>query len=401
MNDDSIDFDRVIDRREVPTLKFDGDTMDSVFGTADLWPSWVADMDFAASPQIQQALARRVSHGVYGYENSSEDLPAAVADWYRRRHRWSFAPDRILFTPRTLASITALVQLFSREGDGVIVQPPVFYDFKMIISAQKRRLVKNPLEFDGSVYRMNLDQLETLCAEPGNSLLILCNPHNPLGRVWAHDDLARLAGICRANGVFVIADEIHGDITYGSPYTPLASLSDAAADNCAACISPIKSFNLAGVANSMIVIENDERRAQTGAWFSRLEVNKNNVFATAAMLAAYRDGEAWLEQVTGYLAGNIAALRNFLRERVPSVRLIEPGGSYLVWLDFTALGLDAGQLASFLVREARIASNPGHWFGREGAGFARFNIAFPRSVLIAALENLATAVNALDGSDDD
>ena len=386
------DLDKIIDRTEVPTLKFDGDMMQSIFGERDLWPSWVADMDFAASDQIQQALMQRVEHGVYGYEPSGDRLPAAVAAWYRNRHRWSFDPDHIVFTPRTLASITALITLFSDEGDGVIVQPPVFYDFKMLISANRRRLVKNPLVLEQDRYRMDLDQLDKIAAQPGNRLLILCNPHNPLGRVWSRDDLSRLARICQENDIFVIADEIHGDITYRENYVPMASVSEDAARNCATCISPVKSFNLAGVANSMIVIDDKDRRERCQNWFGRLEVNKNNVFATAAMLAAYQQGEAWLDQVIDYLRGNIDTLRDFLRQRVPSVKLIEPQGSYLVWLDFTALGLDAKQLERFLVREARMAVNPGHWFGREGAGFARINIACPRSVLIEALENLARAV---------
>ena len=246
---------------------------------------------------------------------------------------------------------------------------------------------------------MDLDHLATVAADPRNRLLILCNPHNPLGRVWSAEDLSHLAGICLENDVYVIADEIHGDITYRQPYTPLASISEAAALNCATCISPIKSFNLAGVANSMIVIGDDDKRERCRNWFSRLEVNKNNVFATAAMLAAYRDGESWLDQVTDYLAGNVDSLRDFLQQQVPGVKLVEPQGTYLVWLDFTALGLDAKQLETFLVQEARIAGNPGHWFGREGAGFARINIACPRSVLLEALENLASAVERLRSND--
>ena len=396
MNDENPDFDRVIDRGAVAALKFDGDLMTSLFGASDLWPSWVADMDFAASTKIQQALARRVEHGVYGYESSRDVLPAAVADWYRHRHRWGFDPQHLLFTPRTLASIATLIQLFSREGDGVIVQPPVFYDFKMIISAQRRQLVKNPLLLEDGTYRMDFDHLEQVTAETGNSLLILCNPHNPLGRVWPRQDLARLAEICAANDVFIIADEIHGDITYGARYTPLASISAAAADNCATCISPIKSFNLAGVANSMVVIADDERRAAFKRWFDRMEINKNNVFTTASMLAAYTEGEPWLDQVITYLQGNIDTLRDFLQQRVPTVELVEPEGTYLLWLDFSALGLEPRALAQFLAEKARIASNPGHWFGREGAGFARINIACPRSVLLEALENLEQAVNALN-----
>ena len=398
MKTEVISFDTEIDRTEVQTLKFDGEMLESVFGEKNLWPCWVADMDFKSSRHIQDALTRRVEHGIYGYESSSETLPRAVSDWYEKRHAWRPDPDHIIFTPRTLASIAALITLFSEEGEGVIVQPPVFYDFKMIIGANARQLVKNPLTLEDGIYRMDLDHLESVAADPKNSLLILCNPHNPIGRVWPQQDLSKLSEICAANGVFVIADEIHGDVTYRRDYTPLASISKESSKNCAACISPIKSFNLAGVANSMIVIADEDKRSVCKNWFSRLEINKNNVFATAAMLAAYTRGEPWLDQVIAYLDGNIGTLRKFLQQKIPSVKLIEPEGTYLLWLDFRELGLDAKQLETFLVRQAGIAGNPGHWFGREGAGFARINIACPRRLMVKALERLEQAVNRAAGS---
>lgn len=393
MKKEIINLDEVIDRTEAPTLKFDGDMMESIFGERDLWPSWVADMDFKASPEVLAALSRRLSHGVFGYENSSDALPNAVSSWYEKRHNWSFSTDQIVFTPRTLNSIAVAINLFSDAGEGVIVQPPVFYDFKKIISANKRRFVKNPLKFEHGKYQMDFDNLEKVTAAPNNKLLILCNPHNPLGRVWSKQDLLTLSEICISNGVYIIADEIHGDICYQNKYTPLASVSKNAALNCASCISPIKSFNLAGVANSMVVIYDDEKRKRFKDWYDRLDVNKNNVFSNAAMLAAYTDGASWLDQVIDYLTLNIEILRNFLQQKIPLVKLVEPEGTYLLWLDFRELGLDPKQLQAFLVHEAHIASNPGHWFGREGVGFARINIACPQSILITALEQLESAVN--------
>jgi len=399
LNKEIVNLDVEIDRTEAPTLKFDGEMMESIFGEKDLWPSWVADMDFRASQHIQNALTRRVEHGIYGYESSSDELPKAVSAWYEKRHNWFFNPDHIVFSPRTLASITALVALFSKEGDGVIVQPPVFYDFKLIISENKRRLIKNPLKLENGIYQIDFDHLETVAANPNNKLLILCNPHNPIGRVWSKKDLLKLSEICTANNVYIISDEIHGDITYQCRYTPLASISNEVAYNSATCISPIKSFNLAGVVNSMIVIGADEKRSLCKNWYSRLEVNKNNIFATAAMLAAYTKGKYWLDEVIKYLKENIETLSDFLDQNVPFVKLIEPEGTYLLWLDFRELGLDAKQLETFLAQKARIASNPGHWFGREGAGFARINIACPRGVLVKALNNLEKAVNQLARSE--
>ena len=393
MKKDVINLDAIIDRNEVPTLKFDVEMMESVFGERELWPSWVADMDFMASPEVIKALSRRLSHGIFGYETSTDILPEAVVNWFSRKHKWAFSADQIISTPRTLNSLAVMIDLFSDEGDGVIVQPPVFYDFKRIISANRRRLVKNPLKLENGRYQMDFDNLQAVTAVPENKLLIFCNPHNPIGRVWSKQDLSTLSEICIANDVFIIADEIHGDITFGTSYTPLASISNGAALNCASCISPIKSFNLAGVANSMIVIENDDKRGLCKEWYNRFEVNKNNVFTNAAMVAAYTNGEPWLNQVTEYLAGNIKMLRSFLQQKVPLVKLIEPEGTYLLWLDFRELGLEVKQLEAFLVHDARMAVNTGHWFGREGAGFARLNIACPRSILRAALDQLESAVN--------
>ena len=279
------------------------------------------------------------------------------------------------------------------------MQPPVFYDFKLLIAANRRRLVKNPLKLEQGRYQMDLDHLESVAAEPENKLLILCNPHNPIGRAWSKQELSALSEICSANQVFVIADEIHGDLVYRNRYTPLASVSRVAALNCASCVSPIKSFNLAGVANSMIVIEDDDRRDLCKSWYNRFDVNKNNVLTNAAMLAAYSSGEDWLEQVPEYIQGNVKLLDSYLQQNIPAVKLIEPEATYLVWLDCRELGLDARQLETFLAKEARMAANPGHWFGREGAGFVRINVACPRSVLETALEQLENAVTRLFDDD--
>ncbi len=392
----STNLDEVIDRREVATLKFDGDTMQSIFGTSDVWPSWVADMDFRTAPEIISALHNRLTHGIFGYETSNDAIPDAVSAWYHRRYQWDFNPRHIINTPRTLNSLATLITLFSNVGDGVIVQPPVFYDFKLIIRANKRRLVKNPLKLVNKQYQMDFEQLEPLAAEPDNRLLILCNPQNPIGRVWSAKDLSKLVEICTRHNVFIITDEIHGDITYQHRYTPLASISELASQQSATCISPIKSFNLAGVANSMIVIANDEKRKTCSDWYSRFDINKNNVFCNAATLAAYTEGETWLEQVIEYLGGNIKFLRDFLADKIPGVKLIEPQGSFLLWLDFRGLGLNVRQLENFLVNDARMATNPGQWFGREGLGFARINIACPRSVLNTALTQLEVATNQLN-----
>jgi len=385
-------FDDVIDRNEVTTLKFDGATMSQIFGSTDLWPSWVADMDFKAAPEIIDALQQRLNHGVFGYETTTDELPEAVVKWYRQRYNWNFSASDIIFTPRTLNSLTVLVEQFSNKGDGVIIQSPVFYDFKLILKSTQRKLIKNSLILCNGKYSFDFGDLEAKAAVPETKLLILCNPHNPVGTAWSEEELRQLADICFKHQVFIIADEIHGDITYHKKYTPLASVSEQAALNSATCISPVKSFNLAGVANSMIVIGDKEKRTICANWYNQKELNKNNVFTNAAMLAAYEKGENWLDQVIQYLQGNLNELRKTLQQKIPDIKLIEPDGTFLVWLDCTDLGLDIKQLEKFFIDEAHMAINPGHWFGREGAGFIRMNIACPRSILIQALDQLEKAV---------
>jgi len=395
MNKTTTYFDEIIDRTEVATLKFDAETMCGIFGTSDLWPSWVADMDFRAAPKIIEVLNQRVEHGVFGYEASTADLSEAVVNWYQHKHGWAFDSSQIIFSPRTLNSLAVLITHFSEPGDGVIVQSPVFYDFKIIISTHKRKLVKNPLTLQDNRYSMDFEDLEAKATDPRNKLLILCNPHNPIGRVWSREELSTLADICARHDVFIISDEIHGDITYDTKYTPLASVSELAAVNSATCISPVKSFNLAGLANSMMVIADDDKRKACADWYSKMEINKNFIFNNVAMQAAYTDGEGWLNEVIDYLKGNIDELRSTLLASMPQIKLIEPDGTFLVWLDFRELGLDARQLERFLSHDARMALNPGHWFGREGAGFARVNIACPRSVLQKALGQLDKAIKNL------
>jgi cystathionine beta-lyase len=395
MQTTNTDLDQIIDRTEVATLKFDAETMQGIFGTSDLWPSWVADMDFRAAPKIIEALNRRLEHGVFGYESSTAELRDAVVNWYQRKHGLTFDSSQIIFSPRTLNSLAVMITHFSEPGDGVIVQSPVFYDFKIIISTHKRKLVKNPLTLQDNRYSMDFEDLEAKAADPRNKLLILCNPHNPIGRVWSREELSTLADICARHGVFIIADEIHGDISYGNKYTPLASISTQAALNCATCISPVKSFNLAGLANSMMVIADEEKRKTCANWYSKMEINKNFIFNNVAMQAAYTDGEGWLNEVIDYLRGNIDELRSTLAANIPQIKLIEPDGTFLAWLDFRELGLDARQLERFLSHDARMALNPGHWFGREGAGFARINIACPCSVLKTALGQLDKAIKNL------
>ncbi len=387
------DFDEEIDRREVPALK----PHRIVLGTdgEHLFPAGVADMDFKAPPAVLDAMRKRLAHGVFGYETMPDGLMPALTGWLRSRHGWQVEERHILRAPNVLNSLAIAASLFTGEDDGIIVQPPVFFDFYDIISENRRRLVSNPLIENDGRYEMNFDRLEQLAADPRVRMLYLCNPHNPVGRVWSRDELRRLAGICSHNDVLVVSDEIHGDITFpGHPYTPFASLGEEEALNSITCLSPAKSFNIASCCSAFTIIANEARRKAFQAENSRLTVNKNNAFASVAMEAAYCDGGPWFDAVLKYIGENLSLLRERLAE-LPEVTLIEPEGTFLVWLNFRALGMSPEDLTAFLRGEVGWAVTRGPAFGEQGIGFARLNIACTRSRLAAALAGLETAITSL------
>ncbi len=355
------DFDEEIDRREVPALK----THRIVLGTdaGQLFPAGVADMDFKASPTVLEAMRERLKHGVFGYETLPDGLLPALTDWLGSRHRWHVDAAHILRSPNVLNALAMTASLFTDEGDGIIVQPPVFFDFRDIIVENRRRLVSNPLVERNGRYEMDLEDLESCAADPRTRMLFLCNPHNPVGRVWGRDELKRLAAICRRNDVLVVSDEIHGDITFpGHPYTPFASQGEEAALNSITCLSPAKSFNIAACCSAFTLVPDATRRAAFQAESSRLTVNKNNAFASVAMEAAYRHGGPWLDAALEYIGGNLAMVRARVAD-LPGVALVEPEGTFLVWLDFRALEMSSEELTTFLRREAGWAVTRGSAFG--------------------------------------
>jgi cystathionine beta-lyase len=393
---EGFDFDEVINRREVPALKVHR----MVLGTdgMDLFASGVADMDFRAPPVVLDAMARRAAHGIFGYEAVPDGLVPALTDWLKLRHGWHVNPDHILRAPNVLNSLSMAANLFTDPGDGIIVQPPVFFDFADIIAGNGRRMVTNPLILSGGRYEMDFDGLEECAADPCSRMLLLCNPHNPVGRVWSKAELARLGAICRKHGVVVVSDEIHGDITFaGHPYTPFASISYEDAQNNITCLSPAKSFNIAACCSAFTVVPDQARRDAFKAENSRLTVNKNNAFASVAMQAAYLNGGAWLDAVTAYIEANLALVRERIAG-VPEVMLIEPEGTFLLWLDLRRLGLEPEKLTEFLRREAGWAITRGIAFGEGGAGFGRLNIACSYAHLDRALDDLINAISRNRGT---
>ena len=389
-------FDQRIDRNQFPTFKWNKALLQEHFGSEDVLPYWVADMDFRAPDAVIESLVERSHHGIYGYEYKTDGYYDALFNWYRDRHQWQITPEHVESCPGILSAIAILINQHSEVGDGVIVQTPVFFEFRMVIRSNHREQVKNSLKVVDGTYQIDFDDLEAKASDPKNKILIICSPHNPVGRVWTEKELTRVLTICAEHDVLVIADEIHADIVY-SPhrFVPIASISEELAQNTVSCFAPAKTFNIAGMVDAMVVIPNDDIRKQFHAFAHQYQINKTNVFALAAIEAAYRDAGEWVDELLRYLQSNIDLMQNHLAQRLPQVTLTQPQGTYMVWLNFEQLGLDVKELEAFLAQKAKIALNAGYWFGREGAGYARMNIACPQSILQDGLNRLTDAVDRM------
>lgn len=389
-------FGQPIDRNEVPTLKWSRAYLGEFFGNEDAIPMSVADMDVQAPPAVVERLQRRVEHGIYGYGTKPESYHRAVEDWYAARHGWSLDRRDLVPCPSVVSAVATLIEQHTNEGDGVLIQPPVFFEFKSAIQRTGRTLVKNPLELVGGRYEMDFDDLEAKASDPSTRVLILCNPHNPVGRVWTRPELERVAEICDRHDVFVIADEIHGDFVFPPHrYAPYLTVADAPDANAAACLSAAKTFNVAGMVDAQVAIPNAHHREALRGFVRRYFMTKTNVLATAAIEAAYRDGAAWLDELLSYVRGNVELVRRHLASHDLGVSLVEPDGTFMLWLDFRELDMDAKELERLLGREAGVALAQGYWFGREGAGFARMTVGCPRSTVQRALDRLTVALGSL------
>ncbi len=399
-------FDQEIDRRGTHSAKWGVVKQDGRFTPLEdapqfldgprLLPMWVADMDFQVPQPVIDALTARAQHGIFGYGWPGASYRQAVIDWMHRRHGWTVEADWIVTTPGVVPALNMLVRTFVAPGQRVIIQPPVYYPFYTAISNNGADLARNPLLLTDGRYGMDLAGLESLAAEPDVAMLILSSPHNPVGRVWTPDELRRLGEICLAHDVLVVADEIHGDLLYpGQRFTPFATLGEQFAANSVICTAPSKTFNLAGLATSNIIIPNPELRLRFERTLNSNGLHGVNTFGMVALEAAYAHGEEWLAQVMDYVAGNFRTLRDYVAEHLPQIDVIEPEGTYLVWLDCRRLGLDKAALERLMLDEARVFLDEGYIFGPEGEGFERINIACPRSILAEALERIKAAIDGL------
>ena len=387
------DFDTVIPRRGTNSYKWDTPAEEGVL------PMWVADMDFRTAPAITEALQRRVAHGVFGYTRVPDAYYEAVTGWFARRHGWSFDPAWIIYTSGVVPAVSAIIKAMTRPGDTVIVQTPAYNCFYSSIRNNGCLLGSNRLLEDGGRYTIDYEGLERLAADPRATALLLCNPHNPTGRVWTRDELRRIGDICLRHGVFVIADEIHGELTYeGHDYTPFASLGDDLLRGSATCLSPSKAFNIAGLQIANIVAADGEVRRRIDRAINDNEVCDVNPFGVLATIAAYNEGGPWLDELRQYLWGNYQYLCRFLGERLPGCTVSPLEGTYLPWLDCRRTGLASDELAARLLRRQRLMVNPGTMYGPGGEGFLRLNMACPRALWQEGLERLANGLNAAPAS---
>lgn len=389
------DFDTVIDRHGTCCTKLDG--LDAMFGRHDVTPLWIADLDFAVCPDIVDALRHRLDHPVLGYSAAPDSYWQSIIDWQRHRHGFEIGRDDLSFIPGVVKGIALAVNYFTSRGDKIVIQPPVYHPFRMVIEGNGRLVVENPLlrSADGS-YTMDLDGLAETVERERPRLMILCNPHNPIGLQWDEATLARVAEICRRSGTIVVSDEIHGDLMLGGrSHIPFTEVSDDARAIGIVLGAPSKTFNIPGLVSSWMVIKNPNLRRDFYQWLEVNEFNAPVMISTIGAEAAYTHGERWLDEMLAYVEDNIRFVVDFLAVNVPAVKCAVPEASFLVWLDFTALGLDQQQLMDLLLDKAHLALNDGSMFGSQGNGFMRLNVGTPRCVLRQALEHVAEAVDSV------
>jgi cysteine-S-conjugate beta-lyase len=386
------DFDKIIDRTGTESMKWAHPRRD--LGVPDAIPMWVADMDFESPPAVVEALKRRVEHGVFGYPETPPSFFEAAAGWLRRRHGWAVEPGWLSMTPGIVPALNYIVRAFTRPGDPVIVQPPVYHPFYYAIDNNGRRVVRNPLRFDGRRYTMDLDDLRTKIDAPGR-MLILCSPHNPVGRVWTRPELEALGRIAVERDLIVVADEIHHDLVYrGRRHQVFAALAPELAQQTMTCIAPSKTFNTAGLSTAAVVAPNPDLHKRFEDEAERSGFDLGNALGIVAFEAAYRHGEDWLEELLPYLEANVDLIETFLAARLPQIKFVRPEGTYLALLDCRGLGIEPDALNDFFLKKAGVYFSDGKIFGDEAAGFVRINFGCPRSVLREALERVERAVKA-------
>ena len=385
------DFDKVLDRRGTASAKWD--QIKKRGYPEDTLAMWVADMDFEVMPEIQKAVLERATRvPVYGYSIIEEGHHEAVCDWMKRRHGWTTDPAWIAHSPGVVPAFKIAVQVFSSPGDGILIQRPVYYPFFAAINGNERRLVNNPLTLVKDRYEIDFDDFEHKIVSEKVKIFILCNPHNPVGRVYTRDELKRLGDICLKHGVIVVADEIHMDFTFAPHrHVPFLSVDPEFEKNTLLCTAPSKTFNIAGLQHANIFIANKDLRDRFVRFTDNTGISSNNIFGSVATKAAYLHGDSWVDDLLEYLKGNFSFLDDYLKANMPGVKLIPPEGLYLSWVDFRSFGLSNEDLEHFMLYEAKLWIDEGYIFGAEGSGFERLVLACPRVLVKDALERIKEA----------
>lgn len=391
MSERNLDFDTPVERKGTDCLKYDFAVERGM--PADILPLWVADMDFRISSYIQDALAAQAAHGIYGYSDSKEDYFAAVRDWMKRKHGWQVEEKWLVKTPGVVFALAMAVRAFTKEGEAVMIQQPVYYPFSSVIKDNGRKLVSNTLvQKEDGHYEMDLADFERKVKEEKVKLFFLCNPHNPVGRVWDRESLLEIGRICVENHVVVVSDEIHADFIFEGTHQVFADLSDKIRDISVTCTAPSKTFNIAGLQVSNIFIANDSLRRQFVKEISAAGYSQVNASGLVACRTAYAQGEEWYQGMMAYVRANIDFAEQYIREQIPEIRMRKPEGTYLLWLDFRRLSLTSGELEDLIVRKAGLWLDSGAIFGSCGEGFQRINAACTRATLAEALGRIKNAI---------
>lgn len=376
-------FDEIIPRRGTNSLKWD------TAGDDNTLPMWVADMDFRTAPEVIEALEKRVKHGIFGYVKVPETYYASIIGWFQRRHGLAIEKEWILYTTGVVPALSVIVKSLTAPGDKILIQPPVYNCFFSVVRNNGREIVTNSLIYENSTYRMDFDDLEKKAADPQVKLLLLCNPHNPAGRVWTRQELLRLGEICLRNNVRIIADEIHCELVApGHKYLPFASLSGEFLQHSVTCTSPSKAFNLAGLQVANIFAADEETRNKINQTLKADELAALNSFAAESLIAAYDNGEEWLDELNRYIHDNYLYLKDFLHRHLPRLTALPLEGTYLAWIDCSATGQTSGEITQTLLEKEKLWINPGSMYGTEGDNFIRLNIACPRTLLTEGLEKI-------------
>lgn len=386
-------FDEVHDRLNTRSLKWD--MRKNVFQSEDVLPMWVADMDFKAPEAVNEALIARARHGIYGYTMFDEDIKQAIINWVHNRHGWLIEPEWINASPGVVNTLHMAIQALTERGDKILIQTPVYTPFYQVILAHDRELVKNSLIYKDRYYTIDFEDFEEKL-KSGVKAFILCSPHNPVGRVWKKEELQKIAELCLAYDVLILSDEIHADLTFpNEKHIPIASLSDEIAQQTITCMSPSKTFNLAGLQGSFAVTPNKKKQVKLAKAFQKQGLYMLNTMAITAMEAAYKHGASWLDELRTVIKRNREYVVSMFDKHAPSLKVTKSEGTYLLWIDCSALGMDAKELKKFMIEKARVGLNAGIDYGEEGRQFMRMNIACPRKTLEEGVNRIIEAVKAL------